>query len=165
MTKLMVNNIFFKSALIILTMALQGCAYLGIGQDDYSCPGGAEGVHCMSARQVYQATESTDYVKTKVEIDGDVKGKVPNSIGAGNDRSHVDQVAVPRIGQPVPIRTQARVMRIWMAAWEDEDADLHADGFLYTEIEERKWNLGGRFKSPGTNLSPLTASAPVPLSK
>ena len=40
---------------------------MGIGKSDFDCKGGVDGVRCLSARQVYQATESSDYVKTKDE--------------------------------------------------------------------------------------------------
>jgi hypothetical protein len=43
---------------------------------------------------------------------------------------------------PVPIRVPAQVMRIWIAPWEDTRGDLHAPGYVYTEIEPRRWTLG-----------------------
>ena len=39
-------------------------------------------------------------------------------------------------------------MRIWLGPWEDADGDLHADGYIYSEVEGRKWNLGERVKIP-----------------
>jgi len=113
----------------------------------------------MSARQVYQATESSDYVKTISESDKAENGKP--AIVTGQIKNGINQVAVPSIEQPIPIRTQAKVMRIWMAPWEDDDGDLHADGYLYTEIESRRWNLGDRFRSPGTAISPLSVQTPT----
>jgi conjugal transfer pilus assembly protein TraV len=47
-----------------------------------------------------------------------------------------------------------------MSPWEDEDGDLHADGYVYTEIESRRWNLGDKFKAPGNEISPLSSIAP-----
>ena len=44
---------------------------------------------------------------------------------------------------PLALRVPARVMRIWIAPWEDSRGDLHAPGYLYTEIEPRRWTLGG----------------------
>jgi len=44
----------------------------------------------------------------------------------------------------VPRRAPARVMRIWIAPWEDSRGDLHAPGYLYTEIEPRRWTLDAR---------------------
>ncbi len=143
-----------RAIFILTTVLLTGCSALGVGKSEYSCPGGAEGVHCMSARQVYQATNSSDEVKPingKPSAEDTVKKVI---------LQRTSQSAVPRINQPLPIRTQARVMRIWMAPWEDDDGDLHADGFLYTEIEGRKWNLGERFDSPSETLKPLSIGKP-----
>ncbi len=153
----MVDKRFLKLATIAIAGILQGCSFLGVGQGDFSCPGGIEGVRCMSARQVYQATESSDTVKTISEDDKSDDKKTPDS---SSGQAHASQVAVPNIKQPIPIRTQAKVMRIWMAPWEDEAGDLHADGYLYTEIESRRWNLGVQFKSPGVAQRPLSITTP-----
>jgi len=138
--------------ILAMLILLPGCGVLG--QGDFSCPGGIEGVRCMSARKVYEATESSDYVKTESEVKDE---KNNSQVQTKSALSSVKPVAVPRIDQPIPIRTEASVMRIWTAPWEDDAGDLHADGFLYTEIEGRKWNLGNRFKSPSSTLSPLSA--------
>lgn len=154
----MVNRGPLKITIIMIAAVISGC--MGIGQGDFSCPGGILGVRCFSARQIYQATESSDYV----EPSNAEENKTPNNreFVSGGERSHTNQAVVPRINQPMPIRTQAEVMRIWVASWEDEDGDLHADGYLYTEIENRHWNLGERFKSPGATLSPLSSNAARP---
>jgi len=52
--------------------------------------------------------------------------------------------AVPAYPEdPLARRLSARVMRIWIAPWEDSRGDLHAPGYLYTEIEPRRWTIGG----------------------
>jgi hypothetical protein len=43
---------------------------------------------------------------------------------------------------PLAKRLPAKVMRIWIAPWEDSRGDLHAPGYLYTEIEPRRWTIG-----------------------
>jgi conjugal transfer pilus assembly protein TraV len=157
-TKSMADKHIFVVMVIAIAGILQGCSFMGIGKSDFDCKGGVDGVRCLSARQVYQATESSDYVKTKDDSKEDKNDSKGQPINNENPRN--SQVAVPRIDQPVPIRTQAKVMRIWMAPWEDDDGDLHADGFMYTEIESRRWNLGDRFKSPGSAISPLSVATP-----
>lgn len=139
----------FKILIALAIMALQGCSFLGIGNSDFNCPGGIEGVRCMSARKVYEATEFSDYVQTKDEK------KNPEIIVENNIKRSVNRIPVPRINQAIPIRSQAKVMRILVLPWQDEDGDLHADGFIYTEIESRKWNLGEKFTSPSFSVSPL----------
>jgi conjugal transfer pilus assembly protein TraV len=138
---------------------------MGIGNGDFACPGGSEGVRCMSARQIYQATESSDYVKTVSENEKSGNEKAQSAHSGGYGRPVSAQVAVPRIDQPIPIRTQAQVMRIWTSSWEDDEGDLHADGYMYTEIESRRWNLGDRFTSPGSAISPLSTPTPSSTAK
>jgi len=154
-TKSMANKYFLTLTILAVAGIIQGCA---IGKSDFDCKSGVDGVRCLSAREVYQATESSDYVKTKAENEQS-DDKKPQPISFGQQKN--SQVAVPSIDQPIPIRTQAKVMRIWMAPWEDDDGDLHADGFMYTEIESRRWNLGDRFKSPNNAISPLSVATPA----
>ncbi len=42
---------------------------------------------------------------------------------------------------PVPVRTPARILRIWVASYEDEKGDLHAPGLIYVEVEPRRWTV------------------------
>ena len=72
----------------------------------------------MSARLVYQATETSDYVKAANSDDTDNSNEKKindKTITPSSIPQRKSQVAVPTIEQPVPIRTQAKVMRIWMA--------------------------------------------------
>lgn len=67
----------------------------------------------------------------------------------------------PNLGRyPIPIRTPAKVMRIWIAPFEDQTGDLVMPGFVYTEIEPRRWVIGeeGRGVGKGKHTSrPLKA--------
>jgi hypothetical protein len=60
--------------------------------------------------------------------------------------------ARPRPEDPAALRVPARVMRIWIAPWEDSRGDLHAPGYLYTEIEPRRWALGAPAESERATL-------------
>ena len=97
-------------------------------------------------------TDKSDSVRTK---DGRVVTEEPAYNGTSTDEHKGKQIAIPSINQPLPIRTLPVVMRIWVAPWEDEAGDLHADGYMYTEIEERRWNLGDKYKGPKKAFAPL----------
>lgn len=58
-----------------------------------------------------------------------------------------------------PVRTAARVMRIWVAPYEDAKGDLHAPGFVYTEIEPRRWAYGAAFETDERLFELLEATA------
>lgn len=44
--------------------------------------------------------------------------------------------------RPVPVRTPAGVMRIWVAGWEDDLGDLNAPSHIFVEVEPRRWVVG-----------------------
>jgi conjugal transfer pilus assembly protein TraV len=62
----------------------------------------------------------------------------------------------PRSTEPLPLRLPAQVMRIWLAPWEDDRGDLHAGGYVYTEIAPRTWSLAeGPAPATPARLRPL----------
>ena len=76
---------------------------------------------------------------------------VAEASGAGVPASAIKGTRVVSTGaglsqpeDPLALRVPARVMRIWIAPWEDSRGDLHAPGYLYTEIEPRRWTLDTR---------------------
>uniref|UniRef100_UPI00038A3C9A TraV family lipoprotein n=1 Tax=Photorhabdus temperata TaxID=574560 RepID=UPI00038A3C9A len=93
-------------------LVLSGCSSLNIGSDEYSCPGMPSGVQCMSARDVYAATNDgnvprpmkPEEVEAKAEADGGGSSDVSvNSSNSGD--SVIDNYVVPRLpDRPIPIR-------------------------------------------------------------
>ena len=47
-------------------------------------------------------------------------------------------------------------MRIAIDPCEDENGDLHVPGFIYTEIEPRRWEIGARQPDARATLRPLS---------
>lgn len=153
---------------VILAMAavtLAGCnSIMGLGSDEYACKGMPSGVTCMSAKDVYSATEGDDY-KTQLK-------KEQESGGASSDKASTgattrvlvaegsDNAPLPmRARNPLPIRSQAVVMRIAIDPWEDEKGDLYVPGFIYTEVEARRWEIGSRPEKLAPTLRPLNVGA------
>lgn len=142
---------------------LSGCSSLNIGSNEYACPGMPNGVQCMSARDVYAATNdgktprpmNPDEVETKEK--GDKLDQDPASVSENSVSDEVlNTYVAPRLpNKPVPIRTPAQVMRIWVAPWEDTNGDLIVTGYIYTEIESRRWVIGDNAKDNELLLKPL----------
>ena len=38
-----------------------------------------------------------------------------------------------------PLRSQARVLRLWTKAWEDVDGDLYDQGYVYVQVSNGQW--------------------------
>ncbi len=155
------KNIF---AIATVISFLTGCtSMLNIGASEYSCKGMPEGVACMSAKDVYNATENENY-KTTLKAEQEAaksggKGKEGSSTGSETRVLYAEggeNAPIPaRARNPLPIRTQAVVMRIAIDPWEDENGDLHVPGFIYTEIEPRRWEIGQRQGDQRKTLNPL----------
>lgn len=52
----------------------------------------------------------------------------------------------PTDSSPAPVSdallTGARVIRVWVAPWEDRRGDLHMSGFVFSEVQGRRWRIG-----------------------
>lgn len=70
-------------------------------------------------------------------------------------------VVTREVRAPIPVRVPARIMRVLISPWESEDDALHVPGYVYLEIEKRKWTIGDRAKASTTTLRPLQVKRPV----
>lgn len=152
-----------------LLATLSGCSTLNVGEPEYGCPGMPNGTQCMSARDVYAATNDGQIPRPMTEEEAQARAEgrpVETGLGAaapGSVRSSADEVVntyvAPRLpNKPVPIRTPAQVMRIWVAPWEDTNGDLIVTGYVYTEIEPRRWVIGDSAPESEPVIRPLQSA-------
>lgn len=141
---------------------ISGCAAFNIGASEYSCSGIPEGVQCMSTKDVYNLTNNGNVpvpldggsVESANQVAQGQGGDMPRAGTSPNDV--VSNYVSPRLpDRPVPVRTPAEVMRIWIAPWEDDAGDLIVTGHLYTEIEPRRWVIGEPTSNTQPSLRPL----------
>ena len=175
-----------RPALLCLPVLL-GLAACGAvpGTSTYSC-GLPEGVTCTSARNVYQLTNSGLPVTAMPGEPTALKASAAASAGAaapiaapgpspatapalpGQSPSDGWQAIALRpedagAAAVLPLRTPAKVLRVWIAPWEDDAGRLHVPGYTYAEIEPRRWTIGGSEQSATARLQPLQApSSPLP---
>lgn len=136
------NKRLLPIAAALAVTTLSGCAALG--KSDFSCPGLPNGVTCMSAIEVYHKTESHGgYDKNTMQGTQNQSGADPanQEIHGKFDSSHNHNVAITPT-KPVPVLTEPEVLRIFFAPWEDENEILDAGGYVFTELRDRKWNIG-----------------------
>jgi conjugal transfer pilus assembly protein TraV len=160
-----------KSGFIALTFAtgsvlllLAGCA--SVGESKFACPGRPPGVHCMTTTEVYEATQSSDYVEPTSPrvLGGDPKSAAKRRAAEAKKRQSERQsippstreagaevaALMPGTDKPVPIRTPAQIMRVWLAPWRDAHDVAHGGGYDWIEITSRRWAFGG----DGTTVEP-----------
>lgn len=127
-----------------------GCSSLGVGEDEFSCPGRPGGAQCKSSWELYQMTGNGQVPAPSrpgdedESSDGGDENTAPQGYVNSNDADFVvDNYVTPRLpDRPVPVRTPSQVMRIWIAPYDDTDGDFIVSGYAYTEIEPRRWTLG-----------------------
>lgn len=125
---------------------LAGCASTG----KFSC-GVPEGQPCKSALTVYAETDGATYLP----VTGHSPEANRTAVVTTSDYMSVTEAADGELvllpAQPTgidtgpsdePVREEAKVLRIWIAPWEDENGDLIAASHVYTEVEARRWRYG-----------------------
>lgn len=136
-------------ALILGAVGLvQGCsgAFNTAGSGDFACPG-MPGVICKTPAEVYKMSHGDTLDPAALS-----KTSRPSSVT-------VPGLPASQSGVPVPLRTQAVVMRTWIAPWKDKNDDLHWPSYIYTEIEGRKWAFGNQDFTGMSAVIPYKTSA------
>jgi len=156
----------YKKLVLISLFLLSGCS--GIGKSEFNCSGVPDGTVCKSARDVYfgnyQRGGETDIDSEEYARDPNGRKKKKNRNNKTRDSRNdfvIDTYIRPNLpDKPVPVRTPAKVMKIWIAPWEDRDSGaFFQPGFVYTEVEPRRWvpgmpsgaSTGGRVFQPLNN--------------
>ncbi|AVQ00246.1 type IV conjugative transfer system protein TraV (plasmid) [Ahniella affigens] len=144
---------------------LAGCASSG----KFSC-GVPEGQPCKSALTVYAETDGASHMPAV----GDRAQSPRNEVITTSDYMSVSETAegelvlLPApstsngaVPSEEPVREEAKMLRIWIAPWEDENGDLIAASHVYTEVEARRWRYG----APAIKEPPvLRLASPTPAS-
>ena len=151
----MTNRTFYKTGVVLVASALSGCSWLNMGAEDYGCPGMEQGISCMSVEEAYDRSMFPDISRDKRESQADDNQKnksegatdreTHNKVSSGASSGVFLYSSVPVIEPqqlPAPVRTQGKVLRILIGSWVDEAGSLHLPGYIYTEIEPRKWITG-----------------------
>ena len=140
--------IFFS----FLGLLLSGCTTLS-GYDaksDFSCSA-PEGVLCESMSGVYYNAQSGTLPGQRAfnlrnfdeEENGDKETKKADKNGNGKNGQSVTVASQGTLTVPAftgtPIRSAPRILRVWIAPWEDSDGDLHDQSYVYMPIDSGKW--------------------------
>lgn len=173
---------------IAATLVLSGCSFLNVGHENFACSGMPGDPKCMSASQMYQYSINNDQGQNLVRSDFGVATNVVTGSEDGGmtvsapytsietegrgvktegqvivgDDIIVQNFVTPKLPySPVPVRTPSMVMRIWIASYTDINGDLNAPGYVYTEIEPRKWIMNPAEAHSRSNFQPLIKKVPV----
>ena len=130
-------------ATVCLLLPLSACMNMsGLGGDSkYACKA-PEGIACDSVSGTYanalhnnlpsqQARRSAATQKEESEgipQKAAVRAASPGPASASSAALMSD-----------PLRSQARVLRLWIKPWEDADGDLYDQGYVYVQVDNGQW--------------------------
>ena len=127
----MMKNGYFLAGLLVLS----GCSVTGMGTDKFKC-GTHEDPRCASVFEAYENTHG-DWKGSKT---GKPQERQP---GASLPASMpIMNAAVDETTWPKPVLEPARVIRVWIAPWVDENETLHWPSYVFAEVTPRKWSYG-----------------------
>lgn len=117
---------------VMLPAILTGCASTLSGLDGetkYACKA-PEGVSCASLSGVYANAVANNLPALRKEGKGEAQAAPPAKSGEIIGRA-------PSSGDP--IRTRPKVLRLWIAPWEDSEGDLHDQSYIYVVADPGRW--------------------------
>jgi len=128
-----------RAAVLLLVLVLLGAAGCA-GGPKYAC-GVPDGVGCRSVTEIYEASVAGTLSRARPPAaDGDEEETAESPRGeALGPPARAPIVATVQPGDPV--LTRPRVIRVWVARWEDRAGDLHDETYLYLRLDNGTWML------------------------
>ena len=139
------KTLVLRMGVICLLLPLAACMNMsGLGGDSkYACKA-PDGVACDSVSGTYanalhnnlpsqQAQRSAR--RQKEAFEESPSSKVGRAISSATANASGMTVT------PSPLRTQARILRLWIKPWEDADGDLYDQGYVYVQADNGQWQI------------------------
>ena len=85
---------------------------------------------------------------------------MPASYGAA---SLVPGAAALSVAPGAAVRSNPRVLRVWIAPWEDSDGDLHEEAVMHVVVDSGRWLIehvrpAARTRIDGVTAPPVTST-------
>lgn len=149
------------AAPLLVVLALSGCASTlsGVGGvDGYACKA-PEGAMCTSVSGVY-ANSRQSVAKPAKPSEKIPSPATPAIYGASSIAPGTASGASSNA-----IRSNPRVLRLWIAPWEDADGDLHEESLVHMVVDTGRWLIEHVRPAPRSRLegvAPPVAPAQEP---
>ena len=127
-----------------LCICLSACASIsGLdGGAEYGCKA-PQGVRCDSVSgNYYNAIQNNLPARPRHRqtdaTDGATASR-PHAAAAATGNVSSSATGVPVVLAASPLRSPARVLRLWFKPWEDADHDLVDQGYVFVQIDNGRW--------------------------
>jgi len=132
-------NRIYLILFLIGTLNLTACSLTGLDSSDKLACKAPDGVSCMSTTGVY-ANSIADNLPNQKSEPSTSSESTENSNNNSNTYSKEAPIRRAQIpGTGTAIRSAPRVLRLWVAPWEDSDGDLHDQFFVYLTVDPGRW--------------------------
>lgn len=146
--QLLSGNAGLRTIALAGMLALSGCGNLsGLGGDSkYACKA-PEGVACDSVSGTYANALHNNLPSQRQQQPVDAS-TTPSAPSPSTAPRHIPLAAAPAIAttgtlipspEANPLRSQARVLRLWTKPWEDTDGDFYDQGYVYVQVSTGQW--------------------------
>ena len=121
---------------LVLALLLVGC----VSGPKYAC-GVPQGVTCQPVSAVYAESSTSALARQHVDEFEETTADVASEDRSAMQPAKVPGTVVATVEPGEPILTAPRVLRLWVAPWEDAAGDLHGETYLYLRIDDGRWTL------------------------
>lgn len=134
------------TAAMAVILTLGGCTSLsGLGgESKYACKAPV-GVTCDSVSGTYANAIHNNLPGQRQQQSTEASASTSTSQLTAKRRgplASAPAIATTDTGTPTsisPLRSQARVLRLWTKPWEDADGDLYDQGYVYVQVDAGQW--------------------------
>ena len=137
------NTLVLRIGTLCLLLPLGACMNMsGLGGDSkYACKAPA-GVACDSVSGTYANAIHTNLPSQRAKRSAAPRQEASQANPPKSPRPAPSSVAASdgdTAVTPSPLRSQARLLRLWIKPWEDADGDLYDQGYVYVQVDNGQW--------------------------
>ncbi|MGE5161320.1 MAG: type IV conjugative transfer system lipoprotein TraV [Betaproteobacteria bacterium] len=130
------------------------------GEGSYACKAPV-GTQCTSVSGVYANSTHGAVPASVLPKPAKAPASAPSAASGASSSATAAVLNTPA----TPIRSQPRVLRLWIAPWEDADGDLHEASVVHVLVDTGRWLIERVVPANRNRLDavrpPIPSSAPV----
>lgn len=144
---------------------LAGCSASGLdARGGFACKA-PEGVTCMSVSGVYETSRRNalpgQLPAAPQSSPRSDPGTAPRAAPMNPASRSAPGARRTALTSGTPLRSAPRVLRIWLAPYEDSEGDLRDQGHIYVTVDRGSWQIEHTRRAIQERFAPIRALAPV----
>jgi conjugal transfer pilus assembly protein TraV len=157
-----------RLALLVLAASrvLAGCSASGLdAKTSFACKA-PDGVTCMSVSGVYETSRQNALPGQQPASSSAGSGAEPPASAPQSTRTSAGTEGAPGTRRPpltsgTPLRSAPRVLRIWLAPYEDSEGDLRDQTHIYVTLDRGAWQIEHTRRAIQDRFAPIRAVIPA----